>query len=530
MPAQEYCVFPKSKYQSDGWEPFLPPHPLSDTVFEHLALEFQARKRVLDQVRQKQSGTEHDFFLGSNRAGVSRDKLAIDLSNVRSIEDFASRLLLVDDDFNEYLSSPRYQPSLEQIKRFLYVEARRLSCTFPGWEVSGSSFASIKHESQVGEQSKMETKDLDDDEEEEKYRDCLLRLADLHLLPKIVEAVVYLSGSGAADWITDFRSKTHVKALSLFKSGICNSLSHLGISKSEISIVSIKNVTAGKLAESAEIDFQIFTFRSELCAALADGIRAAVNDGSLASRLNHHGLPVYVSLVSGPLILEYPQEKDLTQRLFGSSAAKLLRLRLLRFGGAIAPGPAQIAPPPPPPAAAAVVELTETGDGTDLEEDGEGSHMPLADNIPPPQRAPPPSLTAAVPAAAASAAAALTEAAASVPARPAVDSAAAAAAAAPVAAAASNSAMRRAEALSVLARAESSVAAVGGGGESGKRRKRFRLGPKDSMVEDAPPQRTAQGSGQAHGFRLHRRAATSLGTYKADEVVVRVDIRRQLVA
>ena len=185
MPVQEeeYCVFPKSKYQSDGWEPFLPPHPLSDTVFEHLALEFQARKRALDQVRRNQTtGPEDEFFVCNNHDAKSRNSLAIDLSQIHSMDDFADRLILIDEEFNQYLSSPRYQPSLEQIKRFLYIEAKRLPCTFPGWDASGNNFASIQNVSVIGGQ---DTKD--DEEEEDKYRQCLLRLSDLHLLPKVVE-------------------------------------------------------------------------------------------------------------------------------------------------------------------------------------------------------------------------------------------------------------------------------------------------------------------------------------------------------
>jgi hypothetical protein len=103
----------------------------------------------------------------------------------------------------------------------------------------------------AGERSKVEPKMSDEAEVEEKHCDCLLNLADLHLLSKIVEAMIYLSGSGAAEWITDFSSKTHVKAPFLFESDNCTSLSFLSVSKSEISIVGIKQVIAGKLAKGA---------------------------------------------------------------------------------------------------------------------------------------------------------------------------------------------------------------------------------------------------------------------------------------
>ena len=506
----EYSVFPKSKYQSDGWEPFLPPHPLSDTVFEHLALEFQARKRALDEVRRSQStNLDNDIFM-MNQKETSKDSLAIDLSEVRSFDDFTNRLILVDEEYNEYLSSPRYQPSMEQIKRFLYIEARRLSCSFPGWDVSGSNFASIKNVSKLGDQNATAQKESDEDEdEEEKYRGCLLRLADLHLLPKIVETVIYLSGSGAADWITDFRSKTHTKALLLLKSAICNSISHLGISRSEISIVSIKNVTAGKLAESAEIDFQIFTYRPDLCAALATALHAAVTDGGLANRLNHHGLPVYVSLLAGPHILEYPQERDLTQRLFGSASSKLLGLRLLKFGGAVAHLPILVQPPPPPPQA--VLPPDVAGDVDSEKMDDGGSITLNDDESPVPQRSISSSALIQVEPAAVI---------------PSADTAPQAGDSQAVA----DAGFGRTGAVSAPARAETGSLARS---RSGKRRKRFVLGPKGSMVEEGVaiatrPQETPAAGRAPHGFRLHRRAATSMGTsrYRADQVCAHILVGR----
>ena len=125
MPVQEeeYCVFPKSKYQSDGWEPFLPPHPLSDTVFEHLALEFQARKRALDQVRRNQTtGPEDEFFVCNNHDAKSRNSLAIDLSQIPSVDDFADRLISI---------CPRLATSHHWNRSSDFCTLRRSDCPAP---------------------------------------------------------------------------------------------------------------------------------------------------------------------------------------------------------------------------------------------------------------------------------------------------------------------------------------------------------------------------------------------------------------
>jgi hypothetical protein len=94
-------------------------NPLFDTVFEHLAFEIQTRNRVLDQIRQNHKSW--DVF--QDRDGISTNSIpvlkifAVDLSDVRSIEELASRLQMVDEDFKVStifsILLDYYQPSKE---------------------------------------------------------------------------------------------------------------------------------------------------------------------------------------------------------------------------------------------------------------------------------------------------------------------------------------------------------------------------------------------------------------------------------
>eukprot|EP00961_Rhodomonas_salina_P271162 3663966-Rhodomonas_salina.2 len=312
----EYRVFPLSKYQGDGWEPFLPKNPLEGTTFEGIAIDFESRRRRLDVVRNKSllRGDDDDDWkkIASKRTArrLAKEGIAADGTGMGL---FSKGVVLVDEKEEQYLEPSWYEPTQDQIKRFLRAEAKRV------WTQDGRLDALVQR-------ILKETKEKDEEEdegyeqfEEDDYRTALRVLAKLQSRPRILCCAITLTGSGSSNFVTTDK-RIRNRSWVVFRRAMAESL---GLTEIEIAIVSATTTTVGTLSESVDVDFRICTPHAELAEVLAELIEECVEDGSLGRCLTMFNLQSLTSLRKGPAIFEFPGGYDATERLFGEQAVEL---------------------------------------------------------------------------------------------------------------------------------------------------------------------------------------------------------------
>lgn len=310
--------------QTDGWEPFLPDNPLKDTAFEPLAKGFEHRRRRLDEARSSTTVGQADeelFRMVSKRTAraLARDGLTADTSELGAL---SRGIVLVDEANKKYLTSNKHEVTDQDIKRFLKAEARRM------WSKKGQSDAEVQSILLADAHREFEEAAGDDSsDEDEDYRAILRLLEKLHELPKVVDTIVQMTGSG----MTAFLSADDVqksKAFGAFKLAVSRVAS---LTPAEVGIVSMANMSSmqgGVVIERVQINFQIVVIDRGLVGHLESSIRDSIHDGSLGNHLTHAGIQAIVMLRSGPRVFVYGADHfDLTQKSLGEPA-KALKARI----------------------------------------------------------------------------------------------------------------------------------------------------------------------------------------------------------
>lgn len=321
-PDDEFRVFKKSTYNSDGWEPFLPRNPLDGTPFESVAIAFETRRRQLDVEREREVGKLKEekkaFILSLPRRAarrLGREGIAADRTGLGSV---VEGIEIIDENNMLMTVPPDTEPTEAQLKRYLKLTERRVMA--PEQRLDQQVKRALRLTADQQEDHGRE--ELGEEEEEEGYRAAMRALKKVYMQPSVIYLSLSMVGPGAIHFISSKRS-TQEKALQLLKTQLAGLLD---LTPAEIGFSEVTNTTVGTLNESAALDVQLAIAAPALAKRVVGQIRTVISDGSVAAALTGRGLPIAkAELRKGPALFPYDTRLDPVQRGFGAPAARLNR-------------------------------------------------------------------------------------------------------------------------------------------------------------------------------------------------------------
>ena len=310
-----FAVFPRSAYQHDGWEPFLPNNPLEGSQFEAIAMDFQDQRRSLDRTRSNSAlhvNLDHLNRVLSNRTlrTLARDGIAGDRTEMGAK---SLGFVLVDEEDVEF-DAGFCEPSKEQMRRFLNAERRR---------ILNQRGLVERHGDKPAKSAVANGGDALDEEalEEIDYQRAMRSLAILQASPRVVAWCLVLTGTGSSAFLSPDQNKSQ-HAITLLRRLLSKAI---GVSMPEMSVGKIMDTTSGILSDSCDIDFAICTQSAEVADKISEQVQAAMETDDIGQGLVRHGISVLAKLRRGPKIFVYGVGYDMTQRGIGEPAADLRR-------------------------------------------------------------------------------------------------------------------------------------------------------------------------------------------------------------